>query len=197
MEAFRRALTIFCGVGAVCVVTANAFGDEVRLPVVESREIVSDEGLGRVLLDFGDLSRIESKWVVSANLFVPISGGELTEDLDIQVSGVAAEWRGRDATWNYPWRNEGGDLETTSPWVAVEKGSRETGVALDVTDEVRAMVLGEKGSFGLALSTPGWKADGFTDRERARFSAMSGATLVVSTVNTGPKEAVQDVGIPK
>ncbi len=167
------------------------------VPTSEVRVIENGSGEARVLLDFESLEELTGQWVTSAFLRLPLSETPPSSDLFIQVCSVDTDWRGGGATWTTPWEVDGGDLDVGSPYLTLEEGSVEEFVSVNVTDEVRAIVHGERVSYGLALTVPTWKGEGFTSAERESFGSMEGASLVVSTVKTGPIEALQALQRPR
>ncbi len=159
--------------------------------IAESRTIENEGGEARILLDFDGLEELVGRWVVSAFLSIPLAESNLSSELQFQVCSVSTEWRGRGATWTTPGERAGGDFDAQSPYLTVEEGTSTGSVRVNVTDEVRSMIHGVHPFHGLAVTVPAWRGEGLTSSERTLLGSWSQATLVVSTVGTGPREALQ------
>jgi hypothetical protein len=183
------------GIGIEVILSTPVMGARIIFPITDVRPIINSELESRLLLDF-EVQGLESKWISSAYLHLPIPGVASPEDLEIQPCTVSTAWRGRNATWTSPWRNPGGDLDVSSPSITLEKEQIETSVRINVTDEIRAIVRGERSAYGLALSVPEWKEEeGFTLAERSVLGSLAGASLVVTYTNAIPKAARENVVI--
>ena len=190
-DMMKCALAVLC-LGALVPEVSSAA--RLRYEVVKVHVIQNEEQQGRVLLDFEPLFGLDGKWISSAFLHLPLSGLVPEDDLEIQPFAVTTAWRGRNPTWTTPWEHPGGDFESSSPATSIERGRAETTLRINVSDEVRSMVSGEKPAYGLALSVPAWRGEeGFTAAQRAVLGSLEGATLVVTYTNSVPRAVVEDV----
>jgi hypothetical protein len=184
-------LAIFL-VGLALLLPQASSAARLTYEVAEVHVILNEEQQGRVLLDFEPLLGLDGKWISSAFLQLPLSGLAPENDLEVQPFAATTSWRGRNATWTTPWEHPGGDLESSSPATSIEGGRAESTLRINVSDEIRSMVSGERPAYGLALSVPAWRGEeGFTNSERTVLGSLEGATLVVTYTNSLPRAVLE------
>jgi len=182
-------------VGLALIVPQVSSAARLTYHLAEVHVILNEEQQGRILLDFEPLLGLDGKWISSAFLRLPLSGLAPEDELEIQPYAVTTAWRGRSATWTRPWQHPGGDFDASSPAISIEGGRAETSLRINVSDEIRSMVSGEKPAYGLALSVPAWRGEeGFTAAQRTVLGSLEGATLVVTYTNSVPRTVVEDIG---
>jgi hypothetical protein len=89
------------------------------------------------------------------SLRLPDSLGTVVFD----VRRITTEWEPDGASWIQPWRNPGGDFDSTHQALYALPPGDTTQVSLDVTSIVRAWQGGD--NFGLLLKRPNYEGGGF------------------------------------
>jgi hypothetical protein len=158
-------------------------------PLAETQVIVGPESEGRVLLDFDSMDALREVIVTSAFLEVPLPSSVREQDLEVSVYALGRAWRGRGATWTSPWTRAGGDLdESYFHEVTIRAGQNAGTLRLNVTQVVDEIVTEGTPSYGLVLTTPLRRGDGFTVAQRSHLGTMAGSRLVVTTANARAAE---------
>ena len=171
-------------VGAVLGLSTTAAGATRTLQAQQVRTIVNEEGVGRVLVDFGALSEVSGQFITSAYLEFDLPSHRRQSDLNIQVLTLQRGWRDGATSWTQPWTRPGGDVDDThSQWIELLAEDSASEVRINVTQAVRAIVEGEDASNGFLLTVRDGDRDGFTLSERSLFESISSGRLEIKTAN--------------
>jgi hypothetical protein len=128
------------------VLAALAGADTLSVPL-GNVSCIRNGDYGRLLVRF-DLSAIpESSHVYYAQIVAPC---EIAETLVIETRRITTLWSRENVRWDYPWRKQGGDFDTTRSAVSSYLAGRHKHLAIDVTHYVRNWLRhGFSGNHGL------------------------------------------------
>lgn len=177
----RGVLAVIAAALASAAGVGPAAAERVTFPLVHVRQIASDAGVSRVLLDPGDISALNGELVTSAFLRLPLPGHAPVEDLDIVVHALRTGWDGQGVGWRTPWVRPGGDLDSRySHTVRLGKGREAAAFALDVTLMLQEMADGVAGKNGFLLTIPAGRGDGFAAADRVVLGSLAQGELEVT-----------------
>jgi hypothetical protein len=120
-------------VTALAMLAALAGADTLSVPLGRI-DCIQNEGYSRLLARF-DLSAIpESSHIYYAQIVAPCN---IAETLVVETRRITTLWSREDVRWDYPWRKQGGDYDTTRSAMFAYIPGRHNCLAMDVTHYVR------------------------------------------------------------
>lgn len=151
-EVMKRLLT------ALAVVATLAAADTLSVPLGRIACIRNGD-YARLLARF-DLSAMpESSHIYYAQIVAPC---EVAETIAIETRRVTTPWSHDNVRWDYPWRKQGGDFDTTRSVVFTYLAGRHKQLSIDVTHYVRNWLShGYSGNNGLLFRNAISREPGF------------------------------------
>lgn len=133
-------------VAALILLAAFAGADTLSVPLGKIA-CIQNEGYTRLLAKF-DLSAIpESSYIYYAQIVAPCN---IAETVAIETRRITTLWSRENVRWDYPWRKQGGDFDTTRSAMFAYIAGRHDHLAIDVTHYVRDWLrVGYSSNLGL------------------------------------------------
>ena len=128
------------------LLAAVAWADTLSVPLGKIA-CIQNEGYARLLAKF-DLSAIpESSHIYYAQIVAPCN---IAETVAIETRRITTLWSRENVRWDYPWRKQGGDFDTSRSAMFAYIAGRHDHLAIDVTHYVRDWLrVGYSSNFGL------------------------------------------------
>lgn len=139
---------------------ASANAEEITVNLDQVALLIPDqedwnEYSSRIAIHFTLPEEVAGKEIIYTELFIPLSFADAVivgdSVLEIQAFNIATDWTEENASWDYPWTEPGGDIDSLSSYSFAIKMKVSEDVHLDVSRFVRSVVEDGQFNYGLML----------------------------------------------
>ena len=153
---FRNYLYLIMLAAVVCLLGLIAYADEIQVPITSHALISNNQGKSNVLVSIPLPPQVNDSNLVFAQLAFPITP-QLAGDsiLRIDCFRVTATWNSQNVSWTSPWRNPGGDYDTSAAPIMFTTATPDLRNAyFDITNVVKSWLTANRQNHGLIFVVP-------------------------------------------